>query len=265
VARRYRLAVLGGTFDHFHIGHQALVSTAFRIGDVVAIGLTTDRFLAEHPKPASGRIQPFSARRAVLTRWVGRAFPRRSWTVVPLEDAFGRSLEPEVDVLVVSPDTLSGGRAVNRERRRLGRRPLPIKVVPLALGDDLEPVSSRRIRAGEVRPDGRRSSPIRVELWTDDARDAVPALRALRRAFPRIIRTVGPRRSPGYRRTAGLTVIVRRPPSGGRVVAISSPRIRLPPVAVRTAGPGPLERTLFAQLRPRDERKVFGTHRSSSR
>ena len=66
--RRFRLAVLGGTFDHLHIGHHALLASAFGVGDEVAIGVTTDRFVARHPKPVAGRMQPYAARRST---WSG--------------------------------------------------------------------------------------------------------------------------------------------------------------------------------------------------
>ena len=123
--RRVRLAVLGGTFDHLHVGHHTLLATAFRTGREVAVGLTTDDYISAHPKPGSRRIQPYSVRRACLVRWIRQNYPRRNWRVTPLENRFGRSVEPEVGALVVSGDTEEGGRAVNRERRRLGRAPVP--------------------------------------------------------------------------------------------------------------------------------------------
>jgi pantetheine-phosphate adenylyltransferase len=257
--RRYRLAVLGGTFDHLHVGHHALLATAFRMGETVAIGLTTDRFVSDHPKPDTSRIQPFAVRRAALTRWIRRNFPGRTWRVVPLDNAFGRSVEPEVDVLVVSRDTLAGGRAVNRERRRLGRSPVPLVVVPLALADDLEPVSSRRVRAGEIGTAGQRFAPIRITVAVGDARDLVPTEKAVRRVFPqaRVIEAIVSRRAVLPR--ADLMVRVDRHARTGWDASERSPRVRLGPRRIRGARPAELERGLRALLRPRDERKVFGT------
>jgi len=42
---KYQSVVLGGTFDHLHQGHQALLSKAFTIGNYVTIGLTTDKYV----------------------------------------------------------------------------------------------------------------------------------------------------------------------------------------------------------------------------
>lgn len=276
--RRYRLAVLGGTFDHLHVGHHALLASAFRVGEEVAVGLTTDRFVADHPKPVPDRIQPFSVRRAALVRWVHRNFPGRRWRVTPLEDPFGRSVGPEVDVLVVSRDTEPGGRSVNRERRRLGRRPVPLVVVPLALADDLEPVSSRRVRSGEIATDGRRLAPIRVRVSTSGPKERAAAVRAVRTVFPRA-RVVRNGSLPGRRRLGGLSGKGRPPPAPpaavdlsvelrpwkrpGWVVVETTPRVRLRPRLIRGSRLAELEAGLVEALRPRPKRKFFGTPRSS--
>jgi pantetheine-phosphate adenylyltransferase len=168
-----------------HVGHEALLTTAFRAGRSVAIGVTTERFLAEHPKPDAARIQPYVRRRRTLLRWLGARYPRSRWTIVPLENPFGGSVEDGVDALIVSADTDRGARAVNVERRRLGRTSIPIRTVPLVLADDLRPVSSRRIRAGEVDRRGRRKSPIRIGLAVEEVRDRRAVINGVRRAFSR--------------------------------------------------------------------------------
>lgn len=177
-------AVLGGTFDHFHLGHAALLSAAFRVGRSVSVGVTTDRYVTAHPKPFPARIQPYAVRRRALKRWIEREYPTRSYRLSPLENVFGRSVEKGVDVLVLSADTLRGGRAVNAERRRLGRPPVPLEVVPVVLAEDLRPISSRRIRAGEIDRAGRRRTSISVGVGLADSRDRNAAVRAVRSVFP---------------------------------------------------------------------------------
>ena len=249
--RRYRLAVLGGTFDHLHVGHHALLASAFHAGDSVAVGLTTDRFVATHPKPDPERVQPFRARRAALVRWIRRNFPRRTWRVVPLDDPFGGSVEPEVDVLVVSQDTEAGGRAVNRERRRLGRRGVPLVIVPLALADDLEPVSSRRVRAGIIGTDGRRVAPIRIAVAAQDPRDRAPVERAVRRVFARarVVRGDAPRPAGSVKGDLIVQVTPRQP--SGWVATVRSSRVRLRPRLLSGSRPVQLERGVVGLLRPR--------------
>ena len=74
---RFRHAVLGGTFDRFHAGHEALLATAFRVGERVSVGITSDRFLADHPKPWAAGIQAYTTRERAVRRWATRRLP---WT-----------------------------------------------------------------------------------------------------------------------------------------------------------------------------------------
>lgn len=177
-------AVLGGTFDRLHAGHRALLAAAFSNASYVRIGLTTAAYLSAHPKPLGGEIRPYVVRRRALAAYLRRRFPRRRFEIVPLDDRFGRSVEPGIDVLVVSEETLDGAQAVNRER---GRRHLPaarLVVVPIVRSIDLRPVSSRRIRAGELRPTGRRSGAVVIVLVGAPPEAAPELLRAFDRLSP---------------------------------------------------------------------------------
>ncbi len=258
-------AVLGGTFDHFHVGHAALLDTAFRVGRTVSVGVTTDRYLALHPKPEPETLQPYAARARAVRRYLAARHPADRFRTVPLDDRFGRSVGEGVDRLVVSAETVGGARAVNAERRRLGRRPLPVVVVPLVLADDLEPVSARRIRAGTIDRHGRRCSPIRVGVEVEDDRDRAAARLAVRRVFRSSRVDSRPAARPTGRRTAAaratrlardgaigrdLGVGVARDPRGGWAVAESSRSVALAPRRVLSGGPDRLERALEELMRP---------------
>jgi pantetheine-phosphate adenylyltransferase len=259
--RRYGRAVLGGTFDHLHLGHEVLLATAFRVGRAVSIGITSERYLADHPKPDGAPIQPYAVRRRHLVTWLRHHEPGRSWTLVPIDDRFGGSTGPGVGVLVVSADTLGGGRAVNAERRRLGRPSVPIVAVPLALADDLSPIASRRIRSGLIDRRGRRTAPIRIDVRTSTPMDAPPVRRAVRAAFPRAV-LVAPSfatrsRAPSDRTSSGrrrgppeLTVEVDRAPGRGWTVRERSTYVTLRPVRIAATDPTTLERALRDLLRP---------------
>lgn len=265
-------AVLGGTFDHFHAGHAALLASAFRVGRTVSIGVTTDRYLALHPKPHARAVQPYPVRVRALRRWLAGRFARDRYRTVPLEDGFGRSVESGVDWLVVSVETVRGGRAVNAERRRLGRPPVPLVVVPLVLADDLAPVSARRIRAGAIGPDGRRRAPLRVRVHVESGNDAAPARTAVRRAFPRARVSVSvvpirpgagrsSRRAGALARTAArgrdLGVGVTRRPGGGWSVAEASGTVALAPASIAAGTPRRLAAALVRLLAPSMGRKAF--------
>lgn len=263
--RRYRHAVLGGTFDHLHVGHAALLDRAFGVGRAVSIGVTTDAFVTAHPKPFPDRLEPYAIRRGRVVRWVRSRYPGRSVRVVPLADALGRSIERGVDVLVVSADTVAGGRKVNEVRRRLGRPPVRLAVVPVVLADDLQPVSSRRIRAGEVDRSGHRLGDVRVGFAVSDPRDAAAVRVAIRHAFPSGTardRTgtppgraaVAPARARSLARRAavgaelGLGVV--RVAGGGWVAVERSATVELLPRKVGRGTPGSLSRAILRLLRP---------------
>lgn len=241
---RQHTAVLGGTFDRLHVGHEALVRTAFRAADSVAIGLTTDQYLRRHPKPGSRRIQSYATRRRTLVGWLRREFPRRAWRVEPLADARGHSVEPGFDAIVITEETLTGARRVNAERHRRGLPALRIVVAPMVLGDDLLPVSSRRIRAGAIDRVGRRRSAIRITVLLPRPDSLTPWRRAVRRIFPRA-RVV---RASSRARPADLELRIRYPTGRRRgTIAVRAattrlrprpfPRGALPDAAVRLVWP----------------------------
>ncbi len=153
---RYRVAVLGGTFDRLHVGHRALLAAAFRHAREVRIGLTTSTYLRDHPKPLADRLQPYRVRRTAIERFVRRRFPGRAYRIVPLRDGIGGAARPGPDLLVVSAETRAGARRVNARRRELGLPELAVTVVRMRRDRTGRIVSSRRLRAAEGRPTPRR-------------------------------------------------------------------------------------------------------------
>jgi cytidyltransferase-like protein len=151
--------VLGGTFDHLHRGHRALLEAAFADAGRVKIGLTTDRFAASERKPFAGRVQSYAVRRRALGAFLRRRFRGRRWSIVALSDRWGGSVEPGPDLLVVSTETRRAADLINRERQRRGLPPLRIRAVALVLAQDGRPIASRRIRAGTIDAEGRPTAP----------------------------------------------------------------------------------------------------------
>ncbi len=188
--RSYRRVALGGTFDRLHVGHEALLGTAFASGREIVIGVTSDRYLALHPKAAGRGLRPYRVRARSLRAYLARHYPRRRWEVVPIDDRFGGAVEPGIDALVVSAETVAGGRAVNAERRRRGHPALPLVIVPLVLGQDLEPVSSTRIRGGAIDRSGKRRAPLTIRIVADGPAEVRSATRGARAAL-RAARIVG--------------------------------------------------------------------------
>jgi pantetheine-phosphate adenylyltransferase len=154
---RYRAVALGGTFDHFHRGHRALIDRAFEVGEEVIIGVTTDEFVTRLGKRPDW---PFERRLEAVKRYIQERHAGRRYRIAPLDDYFGpAALEPHVEALVASPGTAERIGLLNRMRAERGLPPAELVVVPYVLAEDGRPISSTRIRAGEIDEEGRARAP----------------------------------------------------------------------------------------------------------
>ncbi|MCU4717560.1 phosphopantetheine adenylyltransferase [Halapricum hydrolyticum] len=145
---------LGGTFDPIHDGHRALFERAFELGDVT-VGLTSDE-LAPRTRQEDRHVRSYEQRRRDLERELGSYAEEyvREFEIRKLTEPTGIATEPQFDVLVVSPETETGGRRINEIRRENGHDPLDIEVVDHVLAEDGDIISSTRIVSGEIDEHG---------------------------------------------------------------------------------------------------------------
>ncbi len=146
---KYNKVAVGGTFDHFHKGHEKLLNEAFKIGHNVLIGVTSDEFGGE-----KGKIDPCSKRMSELEEFLKRF--ESNYIVKRLEEPYGPTIyDPEIDAIVVSSETKPTAEKINEIRENKGMKPLEIFTIDWVLADDGKPVSSSRIRDGEIDRDGK--------------------------------------------------------------------------------------------------------------
>jgi len=151
--KRFRVVATGGTFDEIHAGHIALLSKAFEVGDKVIIGVTSDEFVR-----GKKRINhDFSRRVANLKETIRKEFGNNvSYEIAKLDSEFGPAVTTsDVGALVASAETQEKGTRLNEIRRKNGLASAEIIAVPLIKAEDGKPISSTRIRAGEIDGNGK--------------------------------------------------------------------------------------------------------------
>lgn len=137
---------LGGTFEPLHEGHKKLIDVAIRLGGKdVTIGITSDRM-------ARARIRsvlPFSIRAENVRRYVLRKYGFEP-EIVKITNPYGKTLEVDFEYLVVSPETYEMALKINKKREELGKRKITIVKVDWIMAEDGKPISSTRIKKGEI-------------------------------------------------------------------------------------------------------------------
>ncbi|MDA4134585.1 MAG: pantetheine-phosphate adenylyltransferase [Thaumarchaeota archaeon] len=150
---RFRRVATGGTFDHIHAGHRALLDKSFEVGDEVIIGLTSDEFVERVGKKTE---HDYSQREAELRRFLEENYSGRRYLIAKLFDFFGPGIaNGDVQALVASPETSSRLELANRLRAENGFPPLALVMIDWVPAEDGRPISSTRIRKGEVDSEGR--------------------------------------------------------------------------------------------------------------
>lgn len=146
-SKKYLKVAVGGTFDKFHDGHKKLLETAFEIGQRVEIGVTSDEFGG-----LKGDIDSCEMRMKSLKYFFK---DKSDFTIVPLEDPYGTTIyDADFEAIVVSEETEPTAIKINEIRISKGMKPIDIVVVSFVLAYDGNPISSTRIRNGEINKNG---------------------------------------------------------------------------------------------------------------
>ena len=143
----YKTIIIGGTFDRFHAGHEAFLDKAFKSAEKVIIGLTTPSMLKKIVRQNS--IWPFEERKKAVEDFVKKY--GKEFTIVPIEDIFGPSIEMEdLDAIVATDETMITCERINEIRKRKGLKELEIIRVSYVYSEDCRVISSSRIRKEEI-------------------------------------------------------------------------------------------------------------------
>ncbi len=150
----YSCVAIGGSFDYLHKGHRVFLLQACKAGKRVLIGLTSDKYLFNKLQNNS-QFQNFQTRKKEIVRFlhIHKRIDRAK--IFQIDDVYGGLDKTEtVEAIVVTPESISGARLINKKRKENNVKPLEMISVPLVLAQDQKPISSTRVRMGEIDREG---------------------------------------------------------------------------------------------------------------
>ncbi len=151
--KKYNKVAVGGTFDELHRGHETLISKAFEVGEKVVIGLSSDEFVSKMSK--GHQTATYAERLKELQAYLERTGLANRAEIVPLNDPYGLTISGKgLDALVVSKETEVIAEKINEIRGKARLKPLKIITVNMVQAENYVPISTTRIRKGEIDRNG---------------------------------------------------------------------------------------------------------------
>ena len=146
----HNVGLIGGTFDRFHAGHLSLMAAGLSECSSIEAWITADR-IAHSKDP---RVNPWDTRIWEIKEALGDDADRVSFHV--LGDNHGPApAHTEATAIICTDETRAECEEINRLRETSYLPPLHIISAEHVLAWDGEPISSSRIRAGEIDRDGQ--------------------------------------------------------------------------------------------------------------
>jgi pantetheine-phosphate adenylyltransferase len=128
---------------------------AFEVGEKVLVGLSSDEFAEKLRRQKNHHIAHYKKRLAELEKFLKQnGFLERA-EIIPLDDAYGVTLRRGcLDALIVSQETEYMAQEINKKREKKGLEPLKIIVIEMVPAENHVPISTTRIRRGEIDREG---------------------------------------------------------------------------------------------------------------
>ncbi|KAK6465020.1 hypothetical protein DFJ63DRAFT_333 [Scheffersomyces coipomensis] len=135
--QEFDTVAVGGTFDHLHDGHKILLSMAiFLTKKKLIIGITGEQLLVK--KKFHDQIESFETRQSAVLKFIDliNVDPYISIDIYQITDVCGPTgFVSDIDGLVLSRETASGGEYVNNYRKEQGFSALKVIAIDVIGGE----------------------------------------------------------------------------------------------------------------------------------
>ncbi|EMR09357.1 hypothetical protein PNEG_02308 [Pneumocystis murina B123] len=147
----YKYVAVGGTFDHLHAGHKILLTMSAWISEEnVACGVS-DKELLKNKKYAEW-IEPIEIRMESVRKFFYLINRTLSLSVSPIFDIYGVTIiDDRIGAIVVSQETISGGKLINEERKRRNMKELDIFCICIISDEVDSELMSIKISSTNIR------------------------------------------------------------------------------------------------------------------
>ncbi|WP_337860879.1 pantetheine-phosphate adenylyltransferase [Ferroplasma sp.] len=154
------ITLVGGTFNRFHKGHEKLLFAAYKTGNKIMVGVTSDQYAKAHKEKILSYKSRVNSVEKFMSKFTG------NYEIHPLDSMFGNTLDVDEAEIVVSPETYTAAKRINEKRIAMGKKALNVVEVPFSLAEDLFPISSTRIINREITRTGKRIKTINIAIST---------------------------------------------------------------------------------------------------
>ncbi len=157
--KKFKKAILGGTFDHLHKGHKDFIFFAISNSEKLIVGITSDEYIQNSQSKTQNpeSIESFEKRKKEFEEFIKNESLEKKIEIIKIDNVYGPAIDIDsnIEAIIVVDKTLHGASEVNVKRKELGLTELEIIIAPSSFAEDGKTISSSRIRKGEIDRDGK--------------------------------------------------------------------------------------------------------------
>jgi len=150
---KYNYGILGGTFDHLHLGHKTFLKEAFSQAKTLTIGIADAHLISD--KKLSSAIEDMDTRTKNLKAFLKENDLLNRTVIIEIHDIYGTSLtDKNIEAIFVTEHNLNNANLINQKRKEKKLPLLDIVEIPLLADSNNNTLSSTSIRLGKMDRNG---------------------------------------------------------------------------------------------------------------